>query len=286
MGAAGPRSGCGRFPELTDVNSDQQNQGLQASLDDRPDDRLAPRRHAADDRRRRSTTPSASGRSRRSTRRSTSTTSSWRSHPKFWQDPRGAQATSTSARPTGEPGPARRGLRPLRADDDLPDGEPPGAVPVRDPLVQPAHRRRARRRRRRDRAARSARCGLPAAIRGSFQGTAQAFQASLANEPLLILAALLAVYIVLGVLYESLIHPLTILSTLPSAGVGALLALLLFTDRPVRHRAHRDHPAHRHRQEERDPDDRLRDRGRAAGGQGARGRRSSRRACSASARSP
>ena len=69
---------------------------------------------------------------------------------------------------------------------------------------------------------------LPASIRGSFQGTAQAFQSSLANENLLILAALLAVYIVLGILYESLIHPVTILSTLPSAGVGALLALLLF----------------------------------------------------------
>ena len=62
------------------------------------------------------------------------------------------------------------------------------------------------------------------------QGTAQAFQASLASEPLLILAALLAVYIVLGILYESYIHPITILSTLPSAGVGALLALMIFTD--------------------------------------------------------
>ncbi len=69
--------------------------------------------------------------------------------------------------------------------------------------------------------------GLPGTIRGSFQGTAQAFQASLANEPVLIIAALVAVYIVLGILYESLVHPLTILSTLPSAGVGALLALLL-----------------------------------------------------------
>ncbi len=68
---------------------------------------------------------------------------------------------------------------------------------------------------------------LPASIQAQFEGTAQAFQASLANEPLLILAALLTVYIVLGVLYESYIHPLTILSTLPSAGVGALLALLL-----------------------------------------------------------
>jgi multidrug efflux pump len=70
--------------------------------------------------------------------------------------------------------------------------------------------------------------GLPASIRASFQGTAQAFQASLANEPLLILAAIITVYIVLGVLYESYIHPVTILSTLPSAGVGAILALQLF----------------------------------------------------------
>ncbi len=68
---------------------------------------------------------------------------------------------------------------------------------------------------------------LPNTLHGSFQGTAQAFQASLANEPYLIAAALLAVYIVLGMLYESLIHPLTILSTLPSAGVGALLALII-----------------------------------------------------------
>jgi len=69
--------------------------------------------------------------------------------------------------------------------------------------------------------------GLPASIRASFQGTAQAFRASLANQPLLILAALVTVYIVLGVLYESYIHPVTILSTLPSAGVGAILALQL-----------------------------------------------------------
>jgi multidrug efflux pump len=68
---------------------------------------------------------------------------------------------------------------------------------------------------------------LPPSIQATFQGTAQAFQASLANEPILILAALITVYIVLGVLYESYIHPVTILSTLPSAGVGALLALLI-----------------------------------------------------------
>jgi multidrug efflux pump len=69
---------------------------------------------------------------------------------------------------------------------------------------------------------------LPPSVSAEFQGTARAFEASLTNEPLLILAALIVVYIVLGVLYESYIHPITILSTLPSAGVGAILALLLF----------------------------------------------------------
>ena len=69
--------------------------------------------------------------------------------------------------------------------------------------------------------------GLPASIRGSFQGTAQAFKDSLTNEPLLILAALITVYIVLGVLYESFIHPVTILSTLPSAGAGAVFSLMV-----------------------------------------------------------
>jgi multidrug efflux pump len=73
-----------------------------------------------------------------------------------------------------------------------------------------------------------ARIGMPASIHGNFQGTARAFQQSLASQPWLILAALLAVYIVLGMLYESLVHPITILSTLPSAGVGALLALMAF----------------------------------------------------------
>jgi multidrug efflux pump len=71
------------------------------------------------------------------------------------------------------------------------------------------------------------RIGVPASIQGSYQGTARAFQDSLASEPFLILAALLAVYAVLGILYESYVHPVTILSTLPSAGVGAVLALML-----------------------------------------------------------
>jgi multidrug efflux pump len=70
--------------------------------------------------------------------------------------------------------------------------------------------------------------GMPNTIRGMFSGTLQAFQSSLASEPFLIVTALMAVYIVLGILYESLIHPITILSTLPSAGVGAVLALFIF----------------------------------------------------------
>jgi multidrug efflux pump len=70
--------------------------------------------------------------------------------------------------------------------------------------------------------------GVPASITGKPAGTAQAFQDSLSNQPILIGTALLAVYIVLGILYESLIHPLTIISTLPSAGIGALIALVLF----------------------------------------------------------
>ena len=70
--------------------------------------------------------------------------------------------------------------------------------------------------------------GVPTSVHGKFQGTARAFQASLENQPWLILAALVTLYIVLGILYESVVHPVTILSTLPSAGVGALLALLAF----------------------------------------------------------
>jgi multidrug efflux pump len=72
------------------------------------------------------------------------------------------------------------------------------------------------------------RLGVPGSIRGSFQGTAQTFQQSSQSQPWLILAAIIAIYIVLGILYESYVHPVTILSTLPSAGVGALLALMIF----------------------------------------------------------
>jgi multidrug efflux pump len=74
----------------------------------------------------------------------------------------------------------------------------------------------------------SARIGVPATVVGSFQGTARGFQTTLARQPWLILAAILTMYLVLGILYESTVHPLTILSTLPSAGLGALLALIAF----------------------------------------------------------
>ena len=118
----------------------------------------------------------------------------------------------------------------------------------------------------------------------SFQGNAQAFQSSLSNEPLLILAALLVVYVILGVLYESYIHPLTILSTLPSAGVGALAGAVARRLRSVGDRHHRHHPAHRHREEERHHAGRLRDQPRAPG-HVARKWRSGKPACCASARS-
>ena len=112
--------------------------------------------------------------------------------------------------------------------------------------------------------------GLPASIQAAFQGTAQAFQASLANEWVLILAALVTVYIVLGVLYESYIHPVTILSTLPSAGVGALLALNICHERLQRDRADRHRAADRDREEERHHDDRFRAGRGTQGGDGAR----------------
>ena len=88
---------------------------------------------------------------------------------------------------------------------------------------------------------------MPASVQADFQGTAASFRNSLSNEPILILAALVTVYIVLGVLYESFIHPITILSTLPSAGVGAFLSLILFKPGPERRRHHRHRAADRHR---------------------------------------
>ena len=103
-----------------------------------------------------------------------------------------------------------------------------GAVPGGDAFVQSGAGRIAGRRGGPISARRRRSLGMPASIEPTFQGTARAFENSLANEPILILAAIVTVYIVLGVLYESYIHPITILSTLPSAGVGAIAALILF----------------------------------------------------------
>ncbi len=97
--------------------------------------------------------------------------------------------------------------------------------------------------------------GLPTTIHPGFQGTAQAFQASLATQPYLILAALVTVYIVLGVLYENYVHPITILSTLPSAGIGALFGTAHFSCRAEHHCANRNHPAHWYCEEKRNYDD-------------------------------
>jgi multidrug efflux pump len=144
-----------------------------------------------------------------------------------------AAATASSAAASSQPTPAATGVVPLRAVASYQPTTAPIAVNHQGqfPSVTISFNLA------RDMALSDAvsaiqqmqqRIGMPSTVHGSFSGTAQAFQASLASEPFLILAALVAVYIVLGILYESYIHPVTILSTLPSAGVGALLALMLF----------------------------------------------------------
>jgi multidrug efflux pump subunit AcrB len=144
-----------------------------------------------------------------------------------------AAATASSAAASSQPTPAATGVVPLRAVASYQPTTAPIAVNHQGqfPSVTISFNLA------RDMALSDAvsaiqqmqqRIGMPSTVHGSFSGTAQAFQASLASEPFLILAALVAVYIVLGILYESYIHPVTILSTLPSAGVGALLTLMLF----------------------------------------------------------
>jgi multidrug efflux pump subunit AcrB len=166
-------------------------------------------------------------------------------------------------------------------DQHFAGGEPPGAVPGGDAFVQSRARRFAGRRYQ----------GHPAGGEGNsaaaqhhtaFQGTAAAFQNSLASEPYLILAAVITVYIVLGVLYESYIHPITILSTLPSAGVGAILALHDHAQRSDGGGADRHHSSDRHREEKRHHDDRLCAGSGARGTQAAGGSDLIRRVCCAS----
>jgi multidrug efflux pump len=212
-----------KLPELTDVNSDQQNRGLEARL---VIDRVTASRLGIAPQDIDNTLYDAFGQRQVSTMY----TALNQYHvimevePKFWQSPDGLKYVYVRGK-TGELVPLsaftsyQPSLAPLAVNHqgqfpsvtisfNLPEGVALGSAVD---AIQKAE----------------AEIRLPSSIRGTFQGTAQAFQASLANEPFLIAAALLAVYLVLGILYESIIHPVTILSTLPSAGVGALLALLL-----------------------------------------------------------
>ena len=212
-------------PSIRDANTDQQSKGLQTERRDRPRHRGAAghlARRLIDD-----ALYDAFG------QRNVSTMYMALNQyfvvmevdPQFQQDPdslKGIYVLSS----TGQEVPLSAFAQ-LRADEYDARGEPPGPVPGDHALVQSGAGRGAGRRGRARSTRPSARSACRPRVQGSFMGTAQAFQSSLANEPMLILAALVTVYIVLGMLYESFIHPITILSTLPSAGVGALLALLL-----------------------------------------------------------
>jgi multidrug efflux pump len=211
------------LPGLADVNSDQQDKGLQASLsiDRNTASRLGITAKQID-----ATLYDAFGQSQVSTMYSQIN----QYHvvmsvlPEFWQDPDGLkQIYLTTNQKTQAPLSAFTEYRPSTTPLSINHSGQFPSVTISFNLIpgfslgtavdeiEEAQRE----------------MGLPAAIHGNFSGSAQAYQASLANEPILILAAVFAVYIVLGILYESFIHPVTILSTLPSAGVGALLALKL-----------------------------------------------------------
>ena len=219
------RAALSNLPELADVNTDQEDKGLQTSLDDRPRRSDEARRDSANDRHdaERSLRPAAGVDDLRAAQ----------------PVPRGhgggaavlavARHAEDRLRQHGDRrAGAALGVRDVRADQHRARRQSPGPVRRFDDLVQPRAQRvavagHARRRG-------GARADRRPATRSaaSFQGSARAFQDSLKSQPWLILLALITLYIVLGVLYESYVHPITILSTLPSAGVGALLALMLF----------------------------------------------------------
>ena len=213
-----------KLRELTDVDSDQQNSGLEARLvyDRQTAARLGITPQLMD-----STLYSAFGQSQVSTMY----TSLNQYHvvmevaPQFWQNPQGLDYVyihSSTGRvvPLSAVAHFEKRIAPLAVNHD---GQFPAVtisfnlapgVALSDAVqaISEAEQN----------------IGMPASIRSAYSGSMQAFQASLATEPFLIITALLAVYIVLGMLYESYIHPITILSTLPSAGVGAVLALMIF----------------------------------------------------------
>ena len=213
-----------KLPELTDVDSDQQNSGLQARLvyDRQTAARLGITPQLMDN-----TLYSAFGQSQVSTMY----TSLNQYHvvmevaPQFWQNPQALNyvyihSTTGGVVPLSAVAHFEPRIAPLAVNHHgqfpsvtISFNLAPGvALSDADRVINQAEQN----------------IGMPASIRGMYSGTMQAFQASLSTEPLLIITALLAVYIVLGMLYESYIHPITILSTLPSAGVGAVLALMIF----------------------------------------------------------
>jgi multidrug efflux pump len=212
-----------RMRELTDVNSDQQNNGLEANLViDRPTaSRLGVTPQTIDN-----VLYDAFG--ERQIARTFKPMNQYfvvmEVNPVFWQDPSGLnQVYVTSTGGTPIPLAAFTRFQPSTAALTVNHSGVFPSVTISfnlAPDVSLGQAVEAINRTRTD-------AGVPTTINSNFTGTAQAFQSSLANEPLLIATALAAVYIVLGVLYESLIHPITILSSLPSAGVGAILALLI-----------------------------------------------------------
>jgi multidrug efflux pump len=213
-----------KLPELTDVDSDQQNSGLEARLvyDRQTAARLGITPQLMD-----TTLYSAFGQSQVSTMY----TSLNQYHvvmevaPRFWQDPQALNyvyihSSTGKVVPLSAVAHFEKRIAPLAVNHD---GQFPAVtiafnlapgVALSDAVqvISQAEQN----------------IGMPASIRSAYSGSMQAFQASLSTEPFLIVTALLAVYIVLGMLYESYIHPITILSTLPSAGVGAVLALMIF----------------------------------------------------------
>src|SRR6185295_7079163 len=212
-----------RIPGVVDVTSDQQNRGLQASLqiDRTTASRLGVTPKVLDD-----TLYDAFGQRQVSTMYTPLNQYHvvMEVEPKYWQNPDGlrhiqARSTNGSLIPLASFTRYETSMNPLLVSHS---GQFP-SVTVSFSLIPGMALSDAVR----DITAAVDALRPPSTLRRDFSGTAQAFQSSLSNQPLLIAAALLTVYIVLGILYESLIHPITILSTLPSAGVGALLALLL-----------------------------------------------------------
>ena len=213
-----------KLPELTDVDTDQQNSGLEARIvyDRNTAARLGITTQLID-----STLYNAFGQSQVSTMY----TPLNQYHvvmevaPRFWQDPRGLdyvyiRTSSGKVVPLSVVAHFEKRIAPLAVNHD---GQFP-AVTISFNLPPGIHLSDA------DRVIDQTEqdIGMPSSIRGMYSGQLQAFQDSISTEPLLIVTALLTVYIVLGMLYESYIHPITILSTLPSAGVGAVLALMIF----------------------------------------------------------